>query len=206
MKSMYIGSGDVPALMSGLHTISQAKLLKRFVSGQIPYYNSKASPIDALRTGSILEDRYSLITPNDYYPQVRKESKDMNVFKCSLDFAKIKDSEIVDFEELKTCSFMDFLNIEPFRDDNLKGLQFIKKKYKKYYEQVQQQLYCTELDSAKIVFLSVYSYEDEVNYNRNIKPNEFIKFRINRDKDVIAKLIKRGEIFQRIKDYYVNKS
>lgn len=202
MKSMYIGSGDVSALMSGIHTVSQANLLKRFVSGQVPYYNAKASPIDALRTGAILEERYGLIVPEDYYPQVRKTSKDMDVFKCSLDFAKIQGSKIVDFEELKTCNFMDLLEIEPFRYNNSGGIDFIKKRYKKYYQQIQQQLYCTELESATMVFLSVYSYEDEINYNRNIKPNEFIKFRIDRDQDVIDKIKERGIIFQKIKDYY----
>ncbi len=202
MKTMYIGSGDVSALMSGLKTKSHAKLLKRFVSDSKPYYNAKASPIDALRTGAILEDRYALITPVDYYPQVVVTSDEMDVFKCSLDFAKIKDSVVVDFDELKTCSFMDFLNIEPFRNNPKDGLQYIKKKYKKYYEQVQQQLYCTELDSANMVFLVVYSYDDEVNYNRNIKPTEIITFRIQRDDVVIKKIKQRGVIFQNIKDFY----
>lgn len=202
MKSMYIGSGDVSNLMAGLGTKSQANLLRRFVSDEIPHYNAKASPIDALRTGAILEDRYQLVLDDNYYPQCKVTSKEMDVFKCSLDYSKIIDSVIVDFDELKTCSFTDFLNFEPFRNDNDKGVEFIKKKYKKNYMQVQEQLFCTELDSCNIVFLAVYSYVDEENYNRDIKPNEFIKFRIKRDEKAIELIKSRGKIFQSIKDYY----
>jgi len=201
MDSMYIGSGDVSSLMAGKKTKSFAKLLQRFVSGETPYYYAKASPIDALRTGAILEERYGLILDDDYYPQVRATSKEMDVFKCSLDFAKLSNAKIVDFEELKTCSFNDFLSFEPFREDPDSGIPFIKKRYKKYYNQVQEQLFCTELDSATITFLVVYSYDDEENYLRDIKPNEFIKFRIHRDENVISEIKKRGSIFQELKDY-----
>ena len=200
---MYIGSGDVGSLMAGLNTKAQINLLKRFVSDEIPYYNAKASPIDALRTGAILEDRYQLILDDSYYPQCKSISKEMDVFKCSLDFAKIQNSVIVDFDELKTCSFTDFLNLEPFRNDNKSGVDYIKKKYKKYYNQVQQQLYCTELNSANMVLLAVYSYVDEENYIRDIKSNEYIKFRIDRDETVIEKIKERGFIFQQLKDYYI---
>jgi hypothetical protein len=202
MKSMYIGSGDVTFLMAGLKTKSQANLLKRFVSGEIPYYNAKASPIDALRTGAILEDRYQLILSDDYYPQKKEVCSEMDVFKASIDFAKVEGGKTVDFDELKTCSFNDFFNFEEFKNDNSKGVDYIKKKYKNNYRQVQQQLLCSGLDSCNIVFLAVYTYEDEVNYSRNIKTNEYIKFRINRDDEVIKQIKKRGEIFQQIKDYY----
>lgn len=200
MKSMYIGSGDVSAIMSGMKTKTFAKILQRFVSDEIPYYNAKASPIDALRTGAILEERYLLVIGDEYYPQVRAASKEMDVFKCSLDFAKLESSKIVDFEELKTCSFNDFLELEQFR--NTDGTEFIKKKYKKYYYQIQQQLFCTGLDSAVMTFLAVYSYDDEVNYTRDIKENEYIKFRISRDETAIEKIKERGQIFQQIKNYF----
>jgi hypothetical protein len=205
MISMYIGSGDVSALMSGIDTVSYNNLLNRFVSGEIPYYNSKASPIDALRTGAILEDRYQLILPENYYPQFKSTSKEMDVLKCSLDFAKMEDGKIVDFDELKTCSFTDFLNFEPFRANPETGIDFIKKAYKKNYEQIQEQLYCTELESANLVYLAVYSYNDEENYIRDIQPNEYIKFRIFRDEKTIEAIKERAKIFQTIKDYYTKK-
>ena len=89
--SMYIGSGDVHALMMGKDTKGHLSLLQRFVSDDIPYYNAKASPIDALRTGAILEDRYLQILPDDYFVQYVVRSDEMDVFKCSLDFARIND-------------------------------------------------------------------------------------------------------------------
>lgn len=205
MKSMYIGSGDIGSLMSALNSKTYAKLLQRFVSDEIPYYNAKASPIDALRTGAILEERYAVILPEGFYSQVRSTSKEMNVFKCSLDFAKLEAGKIVDFEELKTCSFNDFIDLEPFRQNPDDGVSFIKKKYKKYYQQIQQQLFCTELESAVMTFLVVYSYDDEENYTRDIQQNEFIKFRIKRDEDVIAQIKQRGQVFQLLKEYHSQK-
>lgn len=203
MKSFYIGSGDVGALMAGLQTKTHQTLLRRFVSDEIPHYNAKASPIDALRTGAILEDNYALFVPDGYYPQVKVISEEMNVLKASLDFAKIENKKVVDFQELKTCSFTDFLKFEEYRTNLDLGIEkLIKKKYKKNYVQVQQQLFCSGLDSATLVFLAVYTYKDEENINRVIKPNELIKFRIKRDEKVIAAIKERAKIFQQIKDIY----
>ena len=89
---MYIGSGDVHALMSGKETKSHSSLMQRFVSGVKPNYNAYASPIDALRTGAILENRYLLTLPDNYFTQYVVKSEEMDVFKCSLDFAKIETS------------------------------------------------------------------------------------------------------------------
>jgi len=202
MKTMYIGSGDVAALLAGLHTKTHHNLLKRFVSDRKPHYNAKASPIDALRTGAIIEDRYGLILPNDFYPQVVKVYDKMDVLKCSLDFAQMANGKIINFEELKSCSFNDFLAFEKFRNDSLGGVEYIKKRYKANYNQVQEQLLCTGLDSAFIVFVAVYTYDDDVNYTRNIKANEVIKFSIKRDETVMSKIIERAEIFQQIKNNY----
>ncbi|MDR2775760.1 MAG: hypothetical protein LBC19_13670 [Tannerella sp.] len=195
-ETMYIGSGDVSALLSGKDTKAHISLMQRFVSGEKPYYNAKASPIDALRTGAILEDRYLLVLPEDYYPQFTVESPEMDVFKCSLDFARMEKGNVVDFDELKTCSLDDFLSIQQ------NGVDFKKPVYKKYYNQVQEQLYCTGLDSANLVFLVVYSYDDEENYDREIHENEYVKFRVKRDESVISLLKERGMLFQQIKDYY----
>lgn len=199
---MYIGSGDITALMSGKDSQSHLSLLRRFVSGVKPYYNAKASPIDALRTGAILEDRYLLILPDNYFAQYVCVSSEMDVFKCSLDFAKIERASVVDFDELKTVYLSDYLEFEQFKEDNTALLAYIKKKYKHYYNQVQEQLYCTRLKSCNLVFLSVTSYNDEDNLAREIKPNEFIKVRIHRDEKIISDIKERGAIFQQIKDCY----
>lgn len=201
MNTLYIGSGDISALLAGKHTEAHQKLLRRFVSGEIPYYNAKSSPIDACRTGAILEDRYLLTLPNNYFTQVKVVSKEMDVFKCSLDFAKIEGGEVVDFDELKSISINDFIELNYISDyDEL--VMEVRKKYKHYYNQVQEQLYCTGLNEANLVFLAVYSYNDEENYNRDIQPNEVLKVRIYRDDEIIATIKERGKIFQQIKDCY----
>ena len=199
IASLYIGSADTMALLSGKDTEAFIGLLQRFVSNEIPYYNAKSSPIDALRTGAILEDQYLKILPDDYYTQYKVASAEMNVFRASLDFAKLNGGEVVDFDELKTCSFDDFLALQKLGNDYI---DFIKKTYKRYYNQIQEQLYCTGLESANLVFLVVYSYDDNENYSREIKENEYIKFRISRDNDVIASIKERGKLFQYIKDYF----
>lgn len=202
MKSMYIGSGDVHALLMGRNTDGHQKLLRRFVSGEKPRYNAKASPIDALRVGAILEERYFLTLGENFYSQYVVTSKEMNVLKCSLDFAELKDGEVINFEELKTCNFNDFLLFEQFRNNYDGAINYIKKYYKSNYNQIQEQLYCTELQSAYLVFLAVYSYDDEENYIREIKANEYIKFLIFRDEVVISEIKERANIFQTLKDYY----
>lgn len=198
---MYIGSGDVGALLMGLNTDGHQRLLQRFVSGEKPYYNAKASPIDALRTGAILEERYMLILPENYYPQFKKQCTNPDVLISTIDFAKIENGEVVDFEELKTCNFDDFLEFEKFRYES-GAVDFVKKNYKKNYAQVQFQLLCTGLNNANLVFLAVYSYDDKENEVRDIKENEYIKIKIYRDEKVISNIIERAKIFQTIKDYY----
>lgn len=195
-ETMYIGSGDVAALLSGRDTKTHIALMQRFVSGEKPRYNAKASPIDALRTGAILEDRYLLTRPENCFAQYKVESREMDVFVATLDFAYIEKGEVVDFDELKTVSFNDFLRIQT------DGVNVRKPPYKKYYSQIQEQLYCSGLSSANLVFLSVHSYDDEENYHREIQPNEYLKIRIERDEEEIEKIKDCGRIFQQIKDYY----
>jgi hypothetical protein len=196
MKSMYVGSGDTNALLAGLNTLSHQKLLQRFVSNEKPYYNAKNSPIDALRTGAILESRYLLTLDNSYYEQYKSICTELNVLKSSIDFAKLDSGKIVDFDELKTANFDDFLKIKEG------GIEYVKKKYKNNYNQVQFQLLCSGLESANLVFLVVYTYEDEINQEREIKANEVTAFRIERDNKVIDKIRERALIFQQIKDFY----
>lgn len=192
---MYIGSGDVSSLMSKKETKAYQTFFSRFCSGEIPYYNAKASPIDALRTGAILEERYFLILPENYFPQMKVVSKEMDVFKASLDFGKIEGGKISDFDELKTIWFEDFFKIEETES-------FVKTKYKKYFNQIQEQLYCSELLSCNIVFLAVYSYKDEINYTREITEKDIKRIRINRDEKTIEKIKEAGEIFQTIKNNF----
>lgn len=206
IETMYIGSGDVHALMSGKETKSHIALMQRFVSGIKPYYNAFASPIDALRTGAILENRYLLTLPDNYFTQYVVRSDDMDVFKCSLDFARIENGHLTDFDELKTLYLSDYLDfIEPVKHDNQALLDYVIKKHKSYYYQVQEQLYCTHLNSCNLVFLSVTSYNDEENWKRDILPNEYCKIRITRDEQAIDEIKQRGQIFQQIKDYYTKK-
>lgn len=196
MKSMYIGSGDTLSLLAGKNTLAYKKLLKRFVSDEKPYYNSKASPIDALRTGSILEDRFFLYLEDDYYSQCKVICKDFDVLMSTLDFAKYENDKVVEFIELKTCQFDDFLKLQNA------DLEYIKKAYKNNYNQVQQQLLCSGLESATLIFLVVYEYDDEINYNRIIEDDQIVKFDIKRDELVISKIVERGSFFQTIKDLY----
>lgn len=203
MNTMYIGSGDVKALLMGRKTAGHQALLQRFVSGIKPHYNALNSPIDALRTGAILESKFAEILEDDYYPQCVVQSSEMDVFKCSLDFAKLSDGKVVNFKELKTMGFVDFMEVEALRglSDEAK-LKYLIKTHESYYNQVQEQLYCTELNIATLVFLVVYSYDDSENYNRTIHENEYVEILVPRDEAVISKIKGAGEIFQQIKNYY----
>jgi len=196
MKSMYIGSGDTSSLLAGKKTLAYKKLLKRFVSDEKPYYNAKASPVDALRTGAILEERFFLYLEDDYYSQCKVICKDFDVLLSTLDFAKYENDKVTEFIELKTCQFDDFLKLQN------SDIEYIKKAYKNNYNQVQEQLLCSGLEYATLAFLVVYEYDDEINYNRNIKGDEVIRFNIMRDELVISKIIERASFFQTIKDLY----
>ena len=201
--SAYIGSGDVAAMMAGKDTKAYLSLMQRFVSNEIPVRNAKESPIDALRTGAILEDRFLLTLDDCYFSQYFVQSEEMDVFKATLDFAKLDGGEVVDFIELKTVGFNDYLTmVEPIRDDNEALLEFLKKKHKNYYHQIQEQLYCTKLERAHLCFLSVTSYDDEENYTRIIKPHEYTIVEVERDDKVIDAIKERGIIFQTIKDNF----
>lgn len=203
MISTYIGSGDVSAMMAGKDTKTYQSLLQRFVSNEIPVHNAKESPIDALRTGAILEERFFLTLDDSWFYQYFVQSKMMDVFKATLDFAQIDNGEVVDFIELKTVGFNDYItDIEPIRQDNDALVSYLQRKHKNYYNQVQEQLYCTGLQRAHLCFLSVTSYDDEENYQRIINSNEYTMVEVKRDEEVIKQICSRGEIFQAIKDNF----
>jgi len=205
--NLIIGSGDISALMAGINTKTHGDLMRKFVAEDKPYYNALASPIDALRTGAILEQNYLRLLPDDYFIQYKATNEEMDVFTSSLDFAKINGGKIVDFDEMKTIHFSDYIElIHPMIGlDELEQKKLLLKNFKKYYYQVQIQLFCSKLDSANIVFVSVDSYDDEVNMFRQIQENEYVKFRVFRDESVIEAIKERGQIFQTIKDYYLKK-
>lgn len=199
--NLYIGSGDTAALLSGKDSQAYQKLWAKFVSNDAPYYNAKASPIDALRTGAILEERYALTLDESYFCQVKAVHDEYDCMRSSIDFAKINGGHIVDFEELKCIFFTDYLDFMEYVDSDDALARYVKKEYKAYYNQVQFQLACTGLESALNTYIPVYSYVDEENYQRDILDTEPIKIRIYRDESVIGKILERAEPFQHLKNH-----
>ena len=202
--NLTIGSGDISALMSGIHTKGFGDLMRKFVDEYKPYYNALASPIDALRTGAILEQNYLKLLSDDYFIQYKVTNKEMDVFTSSIDFAKINGGKVIDFDEMKTIHFSDYIGliIPMLGLDEKAQKEMILKNFKKYYYQVQVQLFCAELESANLVFVSVDSYNDDENFAREIQENECSKFRVYRDEKIISEITKKGEIFQTIKNYF----
>lgn len=202
--NLTIGSGDISALMAGIQTKTYQDLLRKFVDENKPYYNALASPIDALRTGAILETNYLKTLTDDYFIQYKVTCQDMDVFTSSIDFAKLSNGIVVDFDELKTIELTDYIDlIQPLNlmAENAK-IEFVKKKFKKYYNQVQTQLFCANIESANLVFLAVDSYNDEENLLREIHENEYTKIRIYKNETTIAEIKQKGQFFQNIKNHF----
>ena len=198
-----LGSGDTSKLLSGKQTKGFASLLQKFVADDRPYWNSLGSPLNALRTGAILEPVYLRNLSDNYYAQYKSTCKEFDCLTASIDFAKLEDGNVVDFDELKTIFLTEYIEkIVPLSELSQKEqTEYIKKKFKANYEQVQFQLLCTDLESANLVFLSVESYDDIENELREIEENDYKKFRITRDEMVIAKIMERATIFQTIKNF-----
>ena len=200
--NLTIGSGDIRAYLSKKTTKGYAKLLQKFVADDKPYYNSFASPIHALRTGAILENRYLTVLDDSYFTQYKSTSKEFNCLTSSIDFAKIEKGVIVDFDELKTIYFTEYINIilPLLKLTEKEQIQYLKKKFKANYNQVQFQLYCSGLNKANLVFLSVESYDDDENHTRIVEEKDIVKFKIPRDETVIDLIRERAVLFQTIKD------
>ena len=105
---------------------------------------------------------------------------------------------------MKTIHFTDFIDlVQPILSmSEQESNNYVSKKFKKYYNQVQIQLFCSKLDSANLTFVSVDSYDDEENMLREIQENEIIKVRIHRNEKVISEIVSKGVIFQTIKDFF----
>lgn len=198
-----IGSGDCKSIMMGKKTNGYQEFLRKFVSDDIQVYNSYASPIDALRTGKILEDRFALTLEEGWFVDVKVRSNAFDVMAASLDFGKMDEGKLVDFIEMKTMWLTDYLDfVSPIKGDNASLVQWFKKSAKTYYEQVQWQLYVSELESCQVCYLAVQSYDDDFNNKYVITENDYAMFRVKRDQDVIDKILKEVEFFQKIKNHF----
>lgn len=195
--SRHIGSGDIPSLMAGVKTKKHQELINKFMSGEKPNYNAYLSPINQLRTGKIIEDRYARCV--DLIPQWHVVSDDMNVFAATLDYVRLENRKVVYFEEVKSIWHEDFDKLPKKEVDRE---IYIRHKKKDIYNQVQEQIYCSKLMFGVVTFIAVYSYEDEINYSRNILESEILKTVINRDEAAIHNITKRGLPLQKIKDLY----
>lgn len=197
-----IGSGDVKSIMMGKKTKGYQDFVRSFVSDEIQVFNSYASPIDALRTGKILEDRFAEHIEG-YYQDVKVRSKIHDVMAASLDFGKFQDGKVVDAIELKTMWLADYLEyISPLKGNNDALVAYLKKEAKIYYNQVQHQLFVSELEECNFCYLSCQSYDDEFNYKYQITENDYTMFRVKRDQEVIDKILKEVEFFQNIKNHF----
>lgn len=202
---MHISSRHISKLLSGKNTKGHKELIDIFINNIHEYYNPEFSPIDALRTGAILEGRFYLTLSDMYLPQYEVWSKEYDFCKATLDFAYIRQNKVERFKELKTCFFTDFLTFQAYKNaDYDTYIDYIKKNYKQYYNQVQYQLFCSGLDVSYLVFLEVKSYNDADNYNRIIQPDEYIEFPIKRDESTISQIKQRLVFFKQIKDYFIS--
>lgn len=196
---MRLGSGDTTNLLQGVNTKGFRKLLSEFIIDEPAYRNALNSPIHALRTGAILEEVMYKFLPDVYMTQVRAVNKDYDVLTSTLDFAIIEKGEVKEFIEMKSINFDDFISLHA----SVNRLQYVKKNYKNYYNQTQQQLLVTGLEYCTLLFLIVYDENNDFeNWNREIKESEIIRITITRDINVINRIINRVKIFQQIKNYF----
>ena len=193
-----IGSGDIKMLMTkNKETKTYKSFLAKFFGIEQIKYNALASPIDQLRTGAILEQMYYRTLSIVWGAQEKVQCKELPVLTVSLDFALVENSKVIEFEELKTIDFFKLMDMQSECID----CNYIKKKHKDYYYQIQSQLLATDLKNATLTFLAVYTYDDIKNKTREVKENELMKIKIPRDEEVIDEVKKALIIFQQIKEY-----
>ncbi len=194
-----VGSGDIKfVLAKNRETKTYKEFMMKFLEITEVHYNALASPIDACRIGAILEKRFFEILSDDWYDQYKTTSTEMDVLTTSLDFAKLESGKVVDFIELKTVYFTAFMDIEPTQ-------AYLKKKYKGYYEQIQSQLYASNLQSCLVTYLVVYSYDDAENYARVIEENQYTQVRIFRDEECINRIKNELVFYQNCKNHMMGR-
>ncbi|MDL2211861.1 hypothetical protein LJB88_03180 [Erysipelotrichaceae bacterium OttesenSCG-928-M19] len=189
-----IGSGQTKYLLSkNKESKTYKKFLSQFFGIEKVVYNAYASPIDAARIGQITEDRYYEQMDDGWFTQTKVVNKDMNVLIASLDVSKLVNGKVIDFEEVKSLFFIEFIELDEDTD--------IKVKFKNYYNQIQHQLLCSGLNEATLTFICVYDYNDEEAYKRVIEDKDIKKYKISRDEDVFNQIIENAKPFQLMKNY-----
>lgn len=184
-----VGSGDINAIMTkNKNTFTYKKFIKKFFGIDNIVYNAENSPIDALRVGAILEKTYFSCLSLDWYEQIKVVCEQNPICVSTLDFSKLRNGKVVDFIELKTIQFSEFIKLDDESD--------IKKEFFKYYTQIQFQLMCTGLKKARLRFLCVYDYDDESNKNREIKDFDVKEYIVERDEIIINEIIYQIKPFE----------
>lgn len=194
---MRIGSGNVKDLLQDVNTKGFKKLLIDFIQDEPQNRNALNSPITQFRTGAILEEVMYKYMPDIYMAQVRVQSKEYDIMTCTLDFALLEKGEVTYFVEMKTLNFDSFITLY----STANKLDYVKKHYKSYYNQVQEQMLVTGLKTCTIMFVVVLSDNDNENWNRVFNKEDIVNVVVPFDEKVGNKIIERIKFFQQIKDF-----
>lgn len=194
---MRIGSGNIKDLLQDRNSKGFKKLLIDFIKDEPINRNALNSPIQQFRTGAILEEVMYKSMPENYMAQVRVKSDLFDIMTCTLDFALLDKGKVTYFVEMKTLNFDSFISL--YSASN--RLEHIKKYYKSYYNQVQEQMLVTGLKTCTIMFVVVLSDDDNDNWNRVFKKEDIVNVVVPFDEMVGNKIIERISFFQQIKDF-----
>lgn len=194
---MRIGSGNIKDLLQDKNSKGFKKLLIDFIKDEPINRNALNSPIQQFRTGAILEEVMYKSMPENYMAQVRVKSDLFDIMTCTLDFALLDKGKVTYFVEMKTLNFDSFISL--YSASN--RLEHIKKYYKSYYNQVQEQMLVTGLKTCTIMFVVVLSDDDNDNWNRVFKKEDIVNVVVPFDEMVGNKIIERISFFQQIKDF-----
>jgi len=195
---MRIGSGQTTKLLQKTTSKGFRDLIAEFVKGETEYPDAMKSPIDSFRAGAILEEVMYKYMPDEYLPQIRIISRVYDVMTSTLDFAVPQGNWVSRFTEMKSINFEDFLKLNAEKNK----LDYIKTKYKNYYNQVQQQLFVTDLPEGTLMFIPVYdAKDDESNRNRVIYDYEIIQIPITPDARIQSLIEERAKFFQSLKNF-----
>lgn len=194
---MRIGSGNIKDLLQDKNSKGFKKLLIDFIKDEPINRNALNSPIQQFRTGAILEEVMYKSMPEKYMAQVRVKSDLFDIMTCTLDFALLEKGKVTYFVEMKTLNFDSFISL--YSSSN--KLEYVKKYYKSYYNQVQEQMLVTGLKVCTIMFVVVLSDDDNDNWNRVFKKEDIVNVVVPFDEIVGNKILERISFFQQIKDF-----